>query len=73
MVNDDPTGRPTMSEVVERFQAVFATLSGWQLRARLVQREDDGIANALKDLHYLTFRLIPRFLLRIPPMPTPKA
>ena len=62
-----------MPEVVETFQTVLTKLSQWQLRGRLVQPEDDGIVNALKDLHYLYFRLIPRFLLRVPPMPTPKA
>ncbi|PIL35985.1 hypothetical protein GSI_01645 [Ganoderma sinense ZZ0214-1] len=73
MVSGDPTSRSTMPEVVERFRTVLANLSRWQLRARLVLSEDDGLDNALKDLHYLYFRLIPRFLLRIPPMPTPKA
>lgn len=73
MVTADPTSRSTISEVVEKFQTVLANLSQWRLRARLVLPKDDGIVNALKDLHYLYIRLIPRFLLHIPPMPTPKA
>ncbi|KAI1795572.1 hypothetical protein LXA43DRAFT_991162 [Ganoderma leucocontextum] len=73
MVSADPASRPTMLKVVETFQTVLAKVSQWRLRARLVQCQDDGFVNALKDVHYLYFRLIPRFVLRIPPMPTPKA
>lgn len=73
MVSADPASRPTMPKAVETFQTVLAKLSQWQLRARLVQRGDGGFVNAVKDVHYLYFRLIPRFLLHIPSMPTPKA
>ncbi|KAM5533176.1 hypothetical protein V8D89_013132 [Ganoderma adspersum] len=73
MVSVDPASRPNMLKVVETFQTVLANLSQWQLRARLVQREDDGFSNALKDVYFLYFRLIPRLFLRIPPTPTPKA
>ena len=72
MVNDDPASRPNMRKVIETFQTVLAKLSQWQLRARLVQREDGGFSNALKDVYFLYVRLIPRFFLQIPPMPTLK-
>ena len=73
MMNEDPASRPTMHEVLEAFKAILPKLSRWQLRARLVDRKDDDLVNALKDVHFLYCRMIPYILLLLPPMPTPKS
>ena len=73
MVNSDVTARPTMSEVVETYKTIVSKLSSWQLRSRLVRREDDEVVNALKDVYFLYCRFIPRLILRVPPIPTPKS
>ena len=35
MMKQDPSERPTMDEVVERFQAIRTGLSRWKLRSRI--------------------------------------
>jgi hypothetical protein len=40
MVQDDPTKRPTMDEVVARFEVISKKLSGWQLRSRISPRDE---------------------------------
>jgi len=36
MVQDDPKQRPTMKEIVSRFQDIVKGLSSWKLRSRIV-------------------------------------
>jgi hypothetical protein len=38
MVKDDPKQRPTMNEVVTRFDDITKRLSSWQLRSRLKKK-----------------------------------
>ncbi|KAL4078215.1 hypothetical protein V8B97DRAFT_1935859 [Scleroderma yunnanense] len=38
MINEDPSKRPTMNEVVARFEAIQKTLDSWKLRSRVVDR-----------------------------------
>ena len=40
MVQEDPTKRPTMDEVVARFPEVRNKLSTWKLRSRLVRKKE---------------------------------
>ena len=40
MVQDDPGKRPTMDDVVERFEKIRRSLHWWTLRSRLVYRSD---------------------------------
>ncbi|KAJ3480775.1 hypothetical protein NLI96_g8112 [Meripilus lineatus] len=40
MVQDDPTKRPTMDEVVSRYDKMMRSLSHFQLRSRLAQRDE---------------------------------
>ena len=40
MVQEDPTKRPTMDEVVARFSEIKNKLSTWKLRSRLVHKKE---------------------------------
>lgn len=40
MVQDDPTKRPKVDEVVSRFLAIEGKLSTWKLRSRIVRRDE---------------------------------
>lgn len=40
MCQDDPTKRPTMKEVVSRFESLVKGLSGWKLRSRVVSKQE---------------------------------
>jgi hypothetical protein len=40
MVQDDPTKRPKMDEVVIRFREIKGKLSSWKLRSRIVRRDE---------------------------------
>lgn len=71
MVQDDPTKRPTMDEVVSRFDKTMKSLSYFRLRSRLAERYEDNwfmvstireIAHIYRTtLHVCTFRSpIPR-------------
>lgn len=72
MVQDDPSQRPSMAEVVASFKEILSKLSSRQLRARLVDRQDSTIVNFFKDLHHVSFRTVPFLLTRRPALPSPK-
>jgi len=40
MVQDDPTKRPTMDEVVTRFSEIKNKLSTWKLRSRMARKNE---------------------------------
>ena len=40
MVQDDPTKRPKVDEVVSRFLGIKGKLSTWKLRSRIVRRDE---------------------------------
>ncbi|KAL0952422.1 hypothetical protein HGRIS_006695 [Hohenbuehelia grisea] len=44
MVQDDPSKRPTMEQVAERFDESCAGLSSWTLRSRVARKYDPAIA-----------------------------
>ena len=72
MVQDDPSKRPTMDEVMTSFKAIMSGLSGWTLRERLIIRKDSGTANFVKDIHHVPCRTVPFLLTFRSPIPTPK-
>ena len=43
MVQDDPKKRPTMDEVVARFEIIQKTFSSWKLRSRVVPRKETSL------------------------------
>ena len=70
MVQDDPKKRPTMDEVVERFDKIRASLSWWILRKRLVPLEDEF--PILATIRHLFRTAIDTLAFRSA-LPTPKA
>ena len=40
MVQDDPTKRPKMDEVVSRFREIKSKIGSWKLRSRIVRRDE---------------------------------
>ncbi|KAI0363369.1 hypothetical protein BV20DRAFT_147088 [Pilatotrama ljubarskyi] len=72
MVAQDPEARPPMFEVVTQFRDVQRKLTTWQLRSRLVVREDDRLVNLLKSVHHFASRTVPYLIRRLPPTPSPQ-
>lgn len=68
MCQDDPTKRPTMEEVVSRFEKIVKRLSGWKLRSRVVDGDEFFLTTIFHFPAHWTkqFRLIAR---RVPAIP----
>ncbi|KAF8511923.1 hypothetical protein JB92DRAFT_2931403 [Gautieria morchelliformis] len=67
MTQEEPPKRPSIDEVVARFETIYRSLSFKLLRTRIVGRKEDEGASALYDfLHF--FRRMHAFM-RIPPVP----
>lgn len=70
MVQTDPSKRPTMDEVVERFETIRLSLGKWKLRSRVVDTDQsklEGIFSAA--WHWLRqFEFVMR---RLPAIPRP--
>ncbi|RDB25210.1 hypothetical protein Hypma_007479 [Hypsizygus marmoreus] len=68
MVNKDPKQRPTMDEVVLRFDAIVMNLSSWQLRSRVVELGERPIRGMARAIVHWTKQLV--YMARqIPPVP----
>lgn len=70
MVQDDPDKRPTIDEVVERFDNIRASLSAWKLRSRIVHRKDSNIAGFFRTIRH-AYMTILNVVTRTPAIPTP--
>jgi hypothetical protein len=70
MVQDDPSKRPNIDEVVERFEVIRKGLSNWKLRSRVIKRDDNPVLGFFRTITHWTRRIW--FILRcVPPTPTP--
>lgn len=70
MTHEDPTKRPTMDEVVTRFEQIQKGLSPWKLRSRVVKKSDSYIGGFFRGIYHWRRRL--GFVIkRVPPIPTP--
>ena len=68
MVQDDPTMRPTIDDVVSRFDDIRRSLSTWKLRSRAVKKKEDGIVGLYRGTIH-AFKFIVYVLKRTPPVP----
>ena len=57
MVQDDPTKRPTMDEVVSEFAKIRKKQGSWKLRSRLVPRDEDSIRRLIRSVGHF-FRTV---------------
>jgi hypothetical protein len=70
MVQDDPSKRPDIDEVVERFEVIRKGLSNWKLRSRVIKRDDNPVLGFFRTITHWTRRIW--FILRcVPPIPAP--
>ncbi|KAF8485475.1 hypothetical protein JB92DRAFT_3026854 [Gautieria morchelliformis] len=68
MTQEEPSKRPSIDEVMTRFEAIYRSLSFKLLRTRIVKRNEDEGTSALYDfLHF--FRRMRYAFMRIPPVP----
>ncbi|KAJ3845930.1 kinase-like domain-containing protein [Lentinula lateritia] len=70
MIADDPSSRPTMTEVASRFSDVVGELPWWKLRSRAVQK-DEFFATPFRAVYHLFWTASMMVLLK-PAIPSPK-
>ncbi|KAJ7264877.1 hypothetical protein B0H12DRAFT_213245 [Mycena haematopus] len=70
MIQTDPSQRPSMDEVVQRFGAIVRGLSSSKLRSRVVKRTDISFFGFYYNIPHW-FRRISFIVRRVPPIPVP--
>ncbi|KAF7422586.1 hypothetical protein PC9H_010742 [Pleurotus ostreatus] len=70
MTQADPTKRPTMDEVVERFEKIRKDLTPWKLRSRVVEVPESPFSKTFRNLGHWK-RRIWFMARRVPPVPAP--
>jgi hypothetical protein len=70
MVQEDPTKRPTMDEVVARFSEV-KKLSTWKLRSRMIRKKEFWPLKVWRTVGHW-YRMMGYVLGRKPAIPDPK-
>ncbi|GBE80574.1 predicted protein [Sparassis crispa] len=70
MVQDDPARRPTINEVVTRFEEIRRKLGYWKLRSRLAEKDEDSVIRTYRRVRHF-FRTIGYIVTWRSPMPTP--
>jgi hypothetical protein len=71
MVQNDPTKRPTMNEVVTRFSEIRRKLSTWKLRSRIARKYELWPVTAWKSVTHW-YRTVGYILGRKAAIPEPK-
>jgi hypothetical protein len=71
MVQEDPTKRPTMDEVVTRFAEIKGKLSTWKLRSRMARRNEVWPLAAWRAVNHW-YRTVGYVLTRKAALPEPK-
>ena len=70
MVQTDPSKRPTMDEVVERFETIRRGLGKWKLRSRVVD-SDESMLERIFGTAWHWARQLEFVLRRLPALPRP--
>jgi hypothetical protein len=68
MVQDDPKKRPTMDEVIARFEVIRGRLSSWKLRSRVVPRRENVFTGISKSIEHWK-RRVGHIARGVPPIP----
>ncbi|KIK92411.1 hypothetical protein PAXRUDRAFT_829989, partial [Paxillus rubicundulus Ve08.2h10] len=69
MVQKDPSKRPTMDEVVKRFDAIRADLTRWKLRSRVIDKRENIFEGVVRGTSYWV-RRIGFVAMGVPAVPT---
>jgi hypothetical protein len=69
MVQDDPAKRPTIDEVVSRFDDIQHGLSSWKLRSRVVKTNDNGLVGFFRSIGHWS-RRVQYIVARVPSVPS---
>jgi len=70
MTQTDPSKRPTMDEVVERFETISQGLGKWKLRSRVVD-SDKSILERIFGVAWHWVRQLEFVVRRLPALPRP--
>ncbi|KAF8893546.1 kinase-like domain-containing protein [Infundibulicybe gibba] len=70
MVQDDPVRRPTMDEVVLRFDEILDSVSSWKLWSRFARRDENPITGVFRSVLHWTTQLV-HIINRTPALPRP--
>ena len=70
MIQSDPSKRPTIDEIVTRFDTLRRSLSSWKLRSRAAESDEEPSLRLSRSLNHLG-RMVRYALKRIPPVPAP--
>ncbi|KAJ7162129.1 hypothetical protein C8R46DRAFT_1000083 [Mycena filopes] len=70
MVQTDPAKRPTIDEVVARFDEIRGRLSGWKLRSRVIKK-GESTPRHLGRIARHWLRRVGFIVMRVPAIPTP--
>ncbi|EMD33660.1 hypothetical protein CERSUDRAFT_107977 [Gelatoporia subvermispora B] len=70
MTQSDPAKRPTMTEVITRYDQLLDGLNRRKLRERLVHREENAVARLYKDVKH-TIITAGYVMRQLPPLPRP--
>ncbi|KAF8838101.1 hypothetical protein BDN67DRAFT_991457 [Paxillus ammoniavirescens] len=54
MIQADPAERPTMDDVVARFDGICRGLSGWKLRSRVIDKDKDATSHWTRQIGFVT-------------------
>lgn len=70
MVQDDPTKRPTIDEVVQQWEGIRKGLSSWKLRSRVVDKDEFAAVGLFRSISH-TFKRIRDAVSGLSAIPTP--
>ena len=71
MVQDDPSARPTIDEVVQRFEEIRGSLGWLKLRSRLVENDEARGDRVARAVHHF-FRTLVHLVYLHNPVPKPR-
>ncbi|KAL4249024.1 hypothetical protein ABKN59_007332 [Abortiporus biennis] len=71
MIQPDPTKRPDIDQVVERYAEIYKALSTRKLRSRVVRKVYGRVENAVRNIIHF-FRTCVYIITRTSPIPTPQ-